>query len=393
MLISKILNYIKGCLTIIIDGLFPERFINICTRNNVPLWNIRREDKTRISADMSIYDFKKIRKFGKKSRCRIHITKKYGLPFFLHRYRKRKVLAAGVAVFFILLHIMTRFVWIIEITGNEKISQEDILTCAAQAGLYAGMKTSDVDSSEIQRRIMTDMDEIGFVSVNRTGTTVHIDIREREEKREHFDKDTPTNIVAAESGVIESTLVQSGSAVVTKGDVVYKGQLLVSGANDSKAYGIKYSRSDAKIMARVWHEKTVQLPAYSEEKHLTGNIIKKKKLKIFNFSVNLFIKNKILFEKYDILSYTKYITLGEGKILPIGIETTTYTEYTEKRTKLSQSELKKQLTEEMDNLYSGCEIVNRTFTTKDNTMTVTYECIEDIAKEEEINDGREISGS
>lgn len=392
MLISGIINYIKGCVTIAISGLFPERFINICTRGGVPLWNINRIDKTQIQADMSIKNFKKTHKLHKKAGCKLHITKKYGLPFFLHRHRKRKALVLGLAVFFAIIWFLSRFVWIIEVTGNESLPTQDIVNCAAHAGLKTGIFASDVNSSQIQSHIMYHMEDVGFVTVNRTGCVVHIDIREREEKREHFDKTAPSNLVATESGVIESTLVQSGTAVVTKGDIVYKGQLLVSGATDSVVNGIKLSRSDGEIMARVWREKTISLPTCSIEKIPTGKVITKRRLKIFDFSINLFIKNKILFEKCHILSYTKYIPLGDNRFIPIGIETTTYTEYTENRTTLSEEQAKKQLTDEMDKLCADAKIVNRTITTKDNTMTAVYECITDIAAEEEINDGETSGG-
>ena len=289
MIIRGIINYIKGCVTVIISGLFPERFINLCTRGNIPLWNIKRINTTQIQADMSIKNFKKAHKVHKKSGCKLHIVKKHGMPFFLHRHRKRKALIIGMAVFFGILFFLSRFVWIIEVTGNESLLTQDIVNCAAHAGLKTGIFASDVNSSQIQSHIMSHMETIGFVTVNRTGCVVRIDVREREEKREHFDKSTPSNLVATESGVIESTLVQSGTAVVTKGDIVYKGQLLVSGANDSVVKGIKLSRSDGEIKARVWREKSIQLPAYSIEKTPTGKVINKRKLKIFDFSLNLFI--------------------------------------------------------------------------------------------------------
>ena len=392
MLISSIINYIRGCVTVIISGLFPERFINLCTKGNIPLWNIKRINKTRIQAEMSIKNFKKTHKVHKKSDCKLHIVEKHGLPFFLYRHRKRKALVIGMVVFFGIIFFLSKFVWIIEVTGTENLPGQDIIDCAYHAGLKTGILAKDVDSSQIQSHIMYHMEEIGFVTVNRTGCVVRIDVRERAEKREHFDKSTPSNLVATESGVIESTLVQSGTAVVTKGDIVYKGQLLVSGATDSVVNGIKLSRSDGQIKARVWREKTIQLPAYSTEKTPTGNVINKRKLKIFDFSLNLFIKNKILFEKYHILSYTKYIPLGNDTFVPIGIETTTYTEYTEIRTKLTEAQAKKQLTDEMDMLCKDAEIVNRIITKKDNTMTAVYECITDIAAEEEINDGETSGG-
>ena len=340
---------------------------------------------------MGIKDFKKIRKFRKNTKCSVHITKKHGLPFFLYKHKKRKALVIGIIIFFAILSFLTQFIWIIEITGNENITYEEILKCANDGGLHTGMPAGRVNSAEIQSYMMTNMEKLSFVSVNRKGSTVTIDVREREDKRKHFDKDTPTNIVASKSGVIESILVQSGTAIVKKGDIVYEGQLLVSGAEDSKVLGIKYSHSDAEIKARVWYEETVELPYYKVEKVKTGNIKSKNKLKIFDFSINLFIKNKILFEKYDILSYTKYISLGNGKIIPFGIEINKYSEYTEKRTKLSAYETKKYLTEKFDKMCKGSEIVKRDFKTNDNKLTVIYECIEDIVKEEVINDGGKIS--
>ncbi len=388
----KIANYIKGCISIIIEGLFPERFINLCTKNKINLWNIKRKTKREITADMGIRDFKKLRKICRASKCRVHILKKTGLPFFIYRHRKRKILVVGFVVFFILLWSMTQFIWIVEITGNETIESSVILECAKAGGLKPGMPTMALNSKKLQSYLMTNMDGISFVSINRTGTTVYIDIREREEKREHFDKLAPSNIVAAQSGVIESVLVQSGTAAVKKGDIVYSGQLLVSGAADNKHLGIKYSNSDAEIKARVWHEKTVALPYCIEEKIFTGEKKTLRKLKIFDFSINLYIKNKILFEKYDILSYTNYISLSKDKILPIGLESTSYREYTIKRTELSETEAKEALTQELDELYKNSEIISRTFEIKNNKMTAVYECIEEIGREEEINDNREASG-
>lgn len=389
----KISNYIKGYVVINIEGIFPERFINLCSKKQISLWNIHRISKNSISAHIGIKDFKKIRKICKNSRCKVHIQRKYGLRFFLHKHRKRKALAMGLIIFFTALWVLSKFVWIIEITGNDKIPKEEIIKCAEAGGLSPGMLATSVDSHSIKNHIMSNMEDVAFVTVNTVGTTVKIDIREREEKREHFDKNAHSNIVASESGVIESILVQSGTAAVKRGDVVYKGQLLVSGATDNSYLGIKYSNSDAVVKARVWHEKTVNLPYYIEEKVPTGNEKNMRKLKILNFSLNLYIKNKILFEKCDILSYTNYITLGKDKTLPIGIETVCCKEYRTTKTKLTDEQTKNILFEEFDELYKNSEILNRSFKIKDNKMTVTYECIEEIGRKEELNDNRKTSGS
>jgi len=386
LLLSKIVNYIKGYITIIIKGVFPERFVNLCVRRGIGLWNAKKIDKSTIQAQMDIRDFHKVHKFHKNSRCRVHIIGKFGLPFIINKYKRRKAFLAGIVIFVLLIALLSRFVWIIQITGNEKIKSEEIIKYANKVGIRFGMLTSTVDVQEARRQMMTNNENLSFVTVNISGCTVSVDIREREVKREHFDKAVVSNLVAKKSGVIESTLVRSGNSVVKKGDVVLEGQLLVSGAENMATKGIKYSHSDGEIMAKVWYDETVNLPYSVKQKQYTGNEKSKNRLVIFNKFINLFIKNKILFEKYDKLSYTKYIQLGNGRFLPFGVEVNEYKEYTEKTVKLNEKEAKAYLTEKYDKLCKGSKIINKSFNKQGSKLTVTYECIEDIAKEEEVND-------
>ena len=97
----KIADYIKGYVSITINGLFPERFINLCAKNKIALNNIKRKSKNDITADISIGNFKKLKKITKTTGCKVHITKKYGLRFFTHRFKKRKTLATGIIIFFV----------------------------------------------------------------------------------------------------------------------------------------------------------------------------------------------------------------------------------------------------------------------------------------------------
>ena len=79
--------------------------------------------------------------------------------------------------------------------------------------------------------------------------------------------------------------------------------------------------------------------------------------------------------------------------MPIGIETTRYEEYKTKRTELTLEQTKDLLIKELDEQYKDSEIISRTFEFKDNKLTVTYECMEDIGREEEIDDNGKTSGS
>lgn len=61
-------NYIKGCVDIVIEGFYIERFINICTNQNIFLWNLKRDKSTILYARVSIQDFKKLKPICNKTR-------------------------------------------------------------------------------------------------------------------------------------------------------------------------------------------------------------------------------------------------------------------------------------------------------------------------------------
>lgn len=91
MLLKIIYNYIIGYVTVTIEGLFIERFINICISKKIFLWNSEREKNTILHTNISILDFRRIRKIAQKTKCRVHIKAKKGLPFIFKKYKKRKI--------------------------------------------------------------------------------------------------------------------------------------------------------------------------------------------------------------------------------------------------------------------------------------------------------------
>lgn len=61
---------------------------------------------------------------AKKAGVRLFLRKKYGLPFFLFRNRKRKPLAAGFVCFFLFLYGLSFFIWDISFEGNLRFTDQ-----------------------------------------------------------------------------------------------------------------------------------------------------------------------------------------------------------------------------------------------------------------------------
>ena len=67
---------------------------------------------------VSVKDYRKLRPFARKTGTKIILLEKYGVPFFLHRFRKRKIFFGGMAACIVLVYVMSLFVWNIHIEGN-----------------------------------------------------------------------------------------------------------------------------------------------------------------------------------------------------------------------------------------------------------------------------------
>ena len=138
MFLKILVNKLIGYLRINIEGFYIEKFINTCKQKEIFLWGMKREKASILHANISINNFKKIKRIAKNTNCRIHIERKKGIPFFLDKYKKRKIFGLGFIIVLIIIFATSNFVWNIEVEGNEKISKEEIINELKEQGLEIG---------------------------------------------------------------------------------------------------------------------------------------------------------------------------------------------------------------------------------------------------------------
>ena len=89
-MINQIVRFLKGYVRIRISSQEPERFLNLCAKNNLLLFQIEEKNGT-CEMDISLSGFFKLQPICRKTHTRIHILRKRGIPFFFLRNRKRKL--------------------------------------------------------------------------------------------------------------------------------------------------------------------------------------------------------------------------------------------------------------------------------------------------------------
>ena len=394
MSISKIIAYMRGSVTIRAEGLFLERFLNICMHRGILLRDVKRRGENVIDARISIQGFREIRPIARKTRTRVRLCRRYGLPFFLHRFRKRRFALSGVFLFIAVLWYLTSHIMGIDIVGCERLSSTEIEQGLKAAGVYRGAAVRKIEPKSVQNKMMTYFDDIAWIGVNIKGSKAYIEVHERLDTKRVENADVPCNLIACRDGIIKLLEVKAGQTTVKVNDMVEKGDLLVSGVIDSTKEGIRYAHSFGEVYADTEYQKSGTYPLEYVEKIYTGEEKSRFTVSVFGKELPLYFKSGSPYEYSDKTeTKTEYNLLGK-KLLPLAIGTARYKEYTpEKRKRTAnqaveqgRAELEKELKSEIS---PSAEIkdIETSFVQEKNTVTVTVKilCYEDIAEQSAID--------
>lgn len=389
MLITDTAEFVRGYVVIAADGYFLERFLNICMRRGIFLRNVRRVGSERICACVSIGDFKRIRGVARKTSTRVKILERHGLPFLLHRMRHRHAAAFGAVLFCAVLWYCSTHIMGVAIVGNSRISDETVALELRKLGVYRGAPIRLIDRRMVQNSMMNELDDLAWIGVNIKGSKVYVEIRERLDVRRE-ETDAPCNLVAARDGLVRMLDVKEGQTVVRLGDMVEKGDLLVSGAVDSTAEGIRYVHAFGGVYAETRYMMSREYPLEYTEKIYTGKKKSRYTIAVFGGELPLFDASRAPFEKSDSPGRERLFSVG-GTALWRDV----LCEYTEeKRTrsaedaeKLGKEELSAELEKEIP---EGARVLRKNFEKaksgdKKVKITAEFVCIEDIALQRPID--------
>ncbi|MEG0770936.1 MAG: sporulation protein YqfD [Clostridia bacterium] len=298
-----------GYLHIKISGKFPERLLNILSQNDIRLWNIKKINEVYF-AIIKISDFKKLRHFVFVTKTKVKIIKKSGLPFLVYRYRARYGILIGIVVFIAMMIILNIFVWDIKVQGNTTISKQEIVSILEKNGVKTPIVKKNIDVSKLELSLKQENNIIIWTQIKIEGVILLVEIGEGKTPPKIEEIVYPSNIVSDVDGIISDIKVYSGAQMVQKGDVVYKGKLLVSGIVDAKEKesGMIFP-SKATIYAITDKHLSITRNYLFNEKQQTGKYYSRYSLQFFNFSVKLYLGNKDKFTDFEKDSYLKPLTI------------------------------------------------------------------------------------
>ena len=333
---------LNNTLEICVTGDNVERFLNLCSFHNIKLSNISTVDN-KYHMNLSLEDFFKLKAVVKKSKVKVKIIKKKGFLFQIKKWAKRKLFFITPFLCLLLLWINSHLLWGVRIEGNSSVTDDLIEEFLQEQGIYYGMPLSRIPIYELKTNLRTKYDEITWVSIYLEGAYLRISLKERDTTV--FPQNSFSggkNLIAHTVGVVESVLVRQGTALVTSGDTVEKGTVLIEGKvdipdQDGSIKETRYCKADGDVYLVYPYliEEIISLDHV--EKQYTGKTYEKY---IFTWKDKMweFPFFKVPFLKYDCITTPLHFPVFKLISFPLEIYKSIYQDYILIREKYSIKE-------------------------------------------------------
>lgn len=324
---EKFLKFLSGYVILEVQGEQCERFLNLCRAKNISIRKLKCRNPGCLILEMHIRDFFSLRPVRSKTGVHIRVIRKYGMPFFIVRSKKRIAFFAGILLCAFLILFLSGRIWNIHIEGNIQNPTPDILGFLSEQGIVHGISKRTINCADLAASVRRQYPEITWVSARIEGTRLILTIQEEEIPQDSVtETETPCSLAADVEGTIVKIITKAGTPQVLPGDICKKGELLVLGRleilNDSQEI-IRYEYVHADADIYVEHE----LPYYREfslsheEEFLSGDTEHHSYIRLGNFYLDTGKTQKSGWRR---TAWEKQVKLTENFYLPIWLGNVTF---------------------------------------------------------------------
>ncbi len=242
MMTEGIWIYIEGFYWVKVSGLRkPKEFLNNLYYQGLHLWQVK-VDGDRLSFRVAESDYHRLCSLGSRYACKLEVTGRAGLPCWWEAINKRRILVIGSLLLFMLLYILSSFIWLVDLSGLERLKEEELYSLLASEGLIPGVRKSSLNLKALEEEILEKEPAIAWVNIEVVGSRALVHVVEKVIPAET----EGSNIYSIRDAVITKVILLQGEALVEEGDTVLAGELLVEGDEDGQAKAI--------IEGRTWYQ-------------------------------------------------------------------------------------------------------------------------------------------
>jgi Putative stage IV sporulation protein YqfD. len=384
---NNTIEAIKSKIKIVVKGKSANRYILKLHKNKIPLLKVDKVSKEEIYILIYFSDYERILELN--TIYKISIIEYGGWISEKKKLHKNSILISSVFICLIILIILSRMIFRIEIITNDNNMKKILLSELEKYNIskFHFQKNYKI-ISQIKDQIIRDYkDEIEWLEIEKIGTKYIV----RYEPRiieEPIVNNEYRNLVAKKNAVIVEVKSSEGQVIKRPNEYVKKGDVIVSGYIYLNEEIKDIVSANGTVYGEVWYEVEVFYPFGYYEQIKTGNIKNVYVFQFLNWRIEMFNFNKF----HDIIREHKMII--EDNALPIKffkekqIEVNiissiqTLEEASIKAIDLALSKINKQLNEDEEII--KYKVIDRKIESNGVTLNIFFSVCEDITDYERI---------
>lgn len=384
----SIIRWLLGYVKFTFENGFTEGFINDCFKNSLNIRDIV-EIQNGIEAKADIKTYVQLHRFALRHGGRVKVVKRKGLPFLFSPLKNRWGILFGIIIAVFVISYMGGYIWNVTVVGNDRVTDAKIVDYLAQNGFKTGVRWNDTDKENLEFGVMAEFGEVSWISINKIGSLALVEINETRDKPSITDNSKITNVVAEDDGIITHVTALGGWSQVQAGDAVSKGDLLISGVNESEVDEKNhFAHAHGTVLANVNTTLSLNISREQKDKDFYKSA-EYKSLFFFGIKIPLYLKA----EQGDFDENVSRANLVYNHFrLPIGIETKKCEYYNVISNRLSDEVLEELARRELEKLKAdklkNAEIIseNVEIQMQENVCVITgsYNIVKNIGTEQEI---------
>lgn len=228
---------------------------------------------------------------------------------------------------------MSTMVWSINISGNNRITDEEILAVLAESGIKPGTLRKDVDAASARFHAIHSLPELSYMSVNVIGSCIEAKVSETAPRATKIDKEFPCDVVSTADGQIAAIEVYQGTKMHKEGEAVRAGEALAGGFVELRNGSVKLKHAEAYALIRTdlsfetTTSRTKQTLTFTNEKAKTM-------LHFMGLNIPLYIDNNTT----PTFTRHRHIVIN-NTVIPLGITREIHRTYSASKTESDDSKL------------------------------------------------------
>ncbi|MGN0772998.1 MAG: sporulation protein YqfD [Candidatus Ventricola sp.] len=237
--------------TVEIEGINLEKLLRAAADGGLVVTHAQRCGPRRMRLRVRAYQMKRMQALCARFGWELREVRAGSLVRAARFLRRRALLAPSLALGALLVWLSSQMILAVRI-DNAHESIAEVRRVLEDAGVRPGRLKAAFSIDELRARLALRLPGLSFVGLRYAGSTLVCDCRSATLGEQADVPGEGQDIVAAQPGIITRISASSGTPLVTPGQAVVKGQVLIRGVERTQKGELRAVRAQGQVSARVY---------------------------------------------------------------------------------------------------------------------------------------------